>query len=90
MRCPKDQTTLRKRERGTSAGVVFVLDVCPTCGGIWLDKGELERFSVAEGRYYLRRHRDREEEADRRSFDQRGGRWGRRGFLGRLFGRDDH
>jgi len=21
-----------------------VLDVCPQCGGVWLDKGELEKF----------------------------------------------
>lgn len=38
MRCPRDQAemTVQKHEAG------FEVDYCATCGGQWLDKGELE------------------------------------------------
>jgi hypothetical protein len=35
--CPRDATPLAKREH---LGVI--VDACPSCGGLWLDKGELE------------------------------------------------
>lgn len=93
MRCPRDQSNLRERERETSAGDLFVLDVCPTCGGIWLDKGELERFTVAEGRFYRERYgarNDDDDDDDGGIFGRARGRQGRRGgFLGGLFGGDD-
>lgn len=44
--CPKDQTTMRGIERN---GVT--IERCPECGGIFLDRGELERLIEAEGRY---------------------------------------
>ena len=91
MQCPKDQTSLRNRERETGAGDVVVMDVCPTCGGIWLDKGELERLTASESRYYNDQFGDRhddDDDDDRR--ERRGGRQRRRGgFLGGLFGDDD-
>jgi hypothetical protein len=37
-RCPRDGTNLIERNH---LGVT--LDDCPKCGGLWLDKGELER-----------------------------------------------
>ena len=93
MQCPKDQTNLRERERETAAGDAVVMDVCPTCGGIWLDKGELERLTASEGRFYRERYGDREDDDDDDGgglFSGRGGRQGRRGgFLGGLFGGDD-
>ena len=40
MKCPRcDNTTLDERDR---EGVT--IDVCPTCRGVWLDRGELEKI----------------------------------------------
>lgn len=40
MNCPRcENTSLDERERG---GVT--LDACPSCRGIWLDRGELEKL----------------------------------------------
>lgn len=45
MKCPVDQTTLVMAERH---GVE--IDYCPTCRGIWLDRGELDKIIArAEG-----------------------------------------
>lgn len=54
MKCPRcADSTLDERER---EGVT--LDACPTCRGIWLDRGELERL--------VARARDEIEELERR------------------------
>ncbi|QQS23324.1 zf-TFIIB domain-containing protein [bacterium] len=39
MQCPNDQTTLAMTER---QGVE--IDYCPTCRGVWLDRGELDKL----------------------------------------------
>ncbi len=39
MRCPVDQTVLQMSER---SGVE--IDYCPTCRGVWLDRGELDKI----------------------------------------------
>ena len=72
------------------------MDICPTCGGIWLDKGELEKLSRAESRYYEESGRQSQRDDDDDDDDdvsgsgfggrQEPGRRGRRGgFLGNLF-----
>jgi hypothetical protein len=38
--CPADATSLKK---AIAHGVI--IDQCPTCGGVWLDPGELERVN---------------------------------------------
>jgi hypothetical protein len=43
--CPEDGTTLRRIER---SGVH--VDACPSCRGIWLDRGELDKIIEREGR----------------------------------------
>nr|WP_314433446.1 zf-TFIIB domain-containing protein [uncultured Brevundimonas sp.] len=46
--CPNDDAAMQTLERN---GVQF--DMCPTCRGVWLDRGELEKLmaaSVDEGR----------------------------------------
>ena len=46
--CPNDNAAMQTMER---AGVQF--DMCPTCRGVWLDRGELEKLMAAaneEGR----------------------------------------
>ncbi|WP_205471354.1 zf-TFIIB domain-containing protein [Nocardioides sp. SYSU D00038] len=39
MRCPTDETTLMMSER---SGIE--IDYCPTCRGVWLDRGELDKI----------------------------------------------
>jgi Zn-finger nucleic acid-binding protein len=39
MQCPVDQTVLQMSER---QGVE--IDYCPTCRGVWLDRGELDKI----------------------------------------------
>ena len=46
--CPNDNTAMQTLER---SGVQF--DMCPSCRGVWLDRGELEKLiegATAEGR----------------------------------------
>lgn len=46
--CPNDNSSMQTLER---SGVQF--DMCPTCRGVWLDRGELEKLMSAatdEGR----------------------------------------
>lgn len=46
--CPNDNAAMQTLERG---GVQF--DMCPTCRGVWLDRGELEKLmesATSEGR----------------------------------------
>ena len=39
MQCPVDGTTLQMSER---SGIE--IDYCPTCRGVWLDRGELDKI----------------------------------------------
>ncbi|RZJ05239.1 MAG: hypothetical protein EON89_04890 [Brevundimonas sp.] len=46
--CPNDDAAMQTMERG---GVQF--DMCPSCRGVWLDRGELEKLmeaAAADGR----------------------------------------
>jgi Zn-finger nucleic acid-binding protein len=86
--CPRCRAALRERERETATGEVIVMDVCPACGGVWLDAGELEKLTQSENRYYAARGRDRDDRRRNRNEDDDdddGGGIG--GFLGNLFGR---
>ncbi|HEY1225156.1 MAG TPA: zf-TFIIB domain-containing protein [Brevundimonas sp.] len=42
--CPNDNAPMQTLER---SGVQF--DMCPTCRGVWLDRGELEKLMDAAG-----------------------------------------
>ncbi len=72
LQCPKCQAPMRSYER---SGIT--LERCTECGGIFLDRGELERLTDAEGDYFRRRPDEHEREQY--------GRRRRRGFLGDLF-----
>ncbi|HZR96773.1 MAG TPA: zf-TFIIB domain-containing protein [Gaiellaceae bacterium] len=79
MNCPVDGTTLAMSDR---AGIE--IDYCPTCRGVWLDRGELDKI--------IERTSDDERDGalesrgepldDERS---RGGRRRKRSMLGDLF-----
>lgn len=46
--CPNDNTAMQTLDR---SGVQF--DMCPSCRGVWLDRGELEKLmesAMADGR----------------------------------------
>jgi len=43
MKCPTDQTVLAISERNG-----IEIDYCPTCRGVWLDRGELDKL-IASG-----------------------------------------
>jgi uncharacterized protein len=54
MRCPRCETALLdERERD---GVV--IDACPSCRGVWLDRGELEKLIARAARDRDDHHRD--------------------------------
>lgn len=58
MRCPKDGTTLETFHRN---GVE--IERCPTCRGVWLDRGELDKIIAAsigeEGSERYNREKDK-------------------------------
>jgi Zn-finger nucleic acid-binding protein len=41
--CPADGTAMKKVSFNIHTDII--LDYCPTCGGFWLDQGELERIN---------------------------------------------
>jgi hypothetical protein len=43
MLCPKDGTGLKQEKIGE-----IEIDICEKCGGIWLDRGELEEIILAK------------------------------------------
>lgn len=45
-KCPRDGTPLVPRETHH-----VIIDTCPTCEGIWLDKGELEILEKAQAEH---------------------------------------
>jgi Zn-finger nucleic acid-binding protein len=45
MRCPNDGSRLVEVERAD-----VLVDACPECRGIWLDRGELDKILVMERR----------------------------------------
>jgi hypothetical protein len=48
LRCPIDGGTLATREFHH-----VKIDVCEQCGGVWLDKGELEQLTEVDRRGFL-------------------------------------
>ena len=42
--CPNDNSSMQTVQR---SGVEF--DMCPTCRGVWLDRGELEKLMASDG-----------------------------------------
>jgi Zn-finger nucleic acid-binding protein len=68
MNCPNDATTLVMSER---SGIE--IDYCPTCRGVWLDRGELDKIIERSNRDDRGddRYRDDDRPRDDRSRDDR-------------------
>jgi uncharacterized protein len=63
VRCPRcESAALDERDRDG-----IVVDVCPSCRGVWLDRGELEKLIARATREIdeLSRPRDRAADSDR-------------------------
>ncbi len=85
MRCPKDQAIMLSLERN---GVI--VDRCTECGGLFLDRGELERLVELEGQFNAQRgwveaDQERWRDDDEHYEHGRRGRRRRGGFLGEIF-----
>lgn len=89
MNCPNDGTQLDMTER---AGIE--VDYCPSCRGVWLDRGELDKIidrsnaEVGQGRDDHRERRDhgaRDDRDDRDHRDDRPRAKKKRSFLSELF-----
>ena len=82
MNCPGDGTTLAMSERNG-----IEIDYCPTCRGVWLDRGELDKIIERAGP--TQRSRDDDPDHDHDNHPEHGsggeGRRRRRGLLGDLF-----
>ena len=65
------------------------IDYCPSCKGIWLDRGEIDKIAMAQNRideeHHRRYHRDRDYDDYDDDYYNYGGHRRRRGFLGDLF-----
>lgn len=83
MKCPIDDETLMMSER---KGVE--IDYCPSCRGVWLDRGELDKLIDQEAERYESgpsgRDRERDRDDDSRLRTQ-GGRRKKKGFLSEMF-----
>jgi uncharacterized protein len=90
MNCPVDGATLAMSER---SGVE--IDYCPTCRGVWLDRGELDKIverteaelatPVPDRRWSDDDDDDDRYDRDRYEGDTYRGRRRKRSFLGDLF-----
>jgi Zn-finger nucleic acid-binding protein len=80
LRCPKCDAPMRMYERN---GVH--VDRCTECGGIFLDRGELDRLITAESSYYEPADDRRQDDRRRDRRDDRDDDDGPGGFLSGLF-----
>ena len=63
MNCPQCQTPMREREKEAGSEVVLI-DICPECGGIWLDSARLETL-IRAGSSRQGSSRDDDDDDDR-------------------------
>ena len=84
MNCPGCNTTLKVSDR---QGVE--IDYCPSCRGVWLDRGELDKIIRREASAMSDEHRysyDRDDDDDRESRYEYDERKDRREYKGRRRG----
>ena len=91
MKCPNCSETLLLSERYN-----VQIDYCPSCRGVWLDKGELDKILEYANRYDApntdthkshehKSYDDDHYEAERRRHSQHGKPYKKKSFLGDLF-----
>ena len=82
--CPNCSTPMQEIRRYDAD-----IDYCPSCKGVWLDRGEIDKIAKAQNRideeHYSRYHRDRDYDDYDDDYYRYGGHRRRRGFLGDLF-----
>jgi hypothetical protein len=82
--CPNCSTQMHEIRRYDAD-----IDYCPSCKGVWLDRGEIDKIALAQNRidkeHYQRYHRDRDYDDYDDDYYRYGGHRRRRGFLGDLF-----
>ena len=66
MKCPIDQTTLQVTDRQD-----IEIDWCPTCRGVWLDRGELDKLIERSGAFASPGRGDRYDDDDDDRDDRR-------------------
>ena len=82
--CPNCSTPMQEIRRYDAD-----IDYCPSCKGVWLDRGEIDKIAMAQNRideeHYHRYNRDRDyDDYDDDYYHYRGHRR-RRGLFGDLF-----
>lgn len=78
MNCPSCGTNLVMSDR---SGIE--IDYCPSCRGVWLDRGELDKIverSQPVSTFHESRHDDRDDDRGRHYRSKK-----KKGFLGELF-----
>lgn len=82
MNCPVDNTPLSMSER---QGVE--IDYCPSCRGVWLDRGELDKIIERADKEAAADYRDRPDDEYREAGRSEGGKHKkrRRSFLSDMF-----
>lgn len=71
--CPNDNNQMLKVSRND-----VELDICPTCSGVWLDRGELNKLLAAEKEHNARAHDAQQRfQEDVRSFERDSEAWRR-------------
>ena len=46
MQCPKCSAEMMVRQKNETT-----IDYCPSCGGVWLDKGEIDKIIEIQSKY---------------------------------------
>lgn len=80
MQCPKCSTEMMLRQRYETS-----IDYCPSCGGVWLDKGEIDKIIQIQRRdedEHYNKYHYRNGDYDDYYYSNK---YGRRGFFGDLF-----
>ena len=77
MKCPTDQTVLAISERNG-----IEIDYCPTCRGVWLDRGELDKL-IASGENTSTQNRRNDNQSE--DFNRQNRQPERESFLSNLF-----
>ena len=80
MQCPKCSTLMQLMRKYEA-----LIDYCPSCKGVWLDRGEIDKIAQIQSSYedeHYNKYHYNDEGYDDKYNDNR---WRRRGFFGDLF-----